>query len=290
MDFVVGSDHAGFSFRESIVDFLRDNGHDVEDVGTHSEESCDYPKYAHRVAQEVARNSSKWGILVCGSGEGMTMTANRYPGVRAALCLDESMAEGTREHNDANVLVLAERIMEDESKALDTVQAFIDAGFHGGRHERRINKIDRPEFRLSTHPMVESELSILRSDDTEVAEFRRSLSRLTKYLFMEASNSFETENGTVTTEMGEASARRFNRDLTLVPIIRAGLGMVDPVLELLPDSKIGYVGYSRDEDTLEADQYYEKLPRDLDDPVTLLLDPMLATGGTACSALDCLKR
>lgn len=289
MKFAVGSDHAGYRFRRKIIEYLEDKGHTVQDVGTDSDESCDYPEYAHRVAQEVAQDPSTWGILVCGSGEGMIMTANRYPGVRAALCLDPEMAEGTRGHNDANCLVLAERIMKDESKAIDTVQAFIDGTFEGGRHERRIRKIDRPPFKIVTHPMIQSDLSVLRDENTNPKTFRRVLARITQYLFMDASSSFETERSSVRTELGEAEGRRLNRDVVLVPIIRAGLGMVEPILELVPDSFVGYVGYSRDEETLESHQYYENLPRDLDDPITLVLDPMLATGGTATAAIDGLK-
>lgn len=289
MKFAIGSDHAGFKFRNTIAEYLREQGHTVEDVGTETDESCDYPEYAHRVAQKVAGDSSTWGILVCGSGEGMVMTANRYPGVRAGLCLDESMAAGTRGHNDANCLVLAERVTQDEEKALAMVDAFIEGGFEGGRHDRRVRKIDRPVFKVMTHPMVQTELATLRDETTGPVEFRRVLDRLTKYLFMDASSSFETRKGSVSTGLGEAETRVVDRDIVLVPVIRAGLGMVDPVVDLVPDATVGYIGYSRDEETLESERYYENLPRDLNDPITLLLDPMLATGGTATAAIDCLK-
>jgi uracil phosphoribosyltransferase len=286
--FAVGTDHAGFQSREKIIEYLEDEGHTVIDVGTFSDESCDYPHFGHRVAQEISADQGTAGILVCGSGEGMVMTANRYPGVRAALCLNPSMAEGTRAHNDANCLVMAERVM-DEKDVLPTLEAFMDGDFDGGRHERRIRKIDRPPLRVVSHPIVQTELANLRDADTDHADFAESLERVTKLLFYELSSSFPASEGTVEAPMGEAPAKVIERDIVLVPVIRAGLGMLEPVRELLPESYVAHVGFSRDEESLEPHEYYRNIPHDLDDPLTVLLDPMLATGGTATNTVNLLK-
>lgn len=288
MEFVVGADHAGYSFRERVIEYLEDQGHTVEDVGTYSDESCDYPEYAHRVAQTVSGDPETTGVLICGSGEGMVMTANRYPGVRAALCLNESMAEGTRAHNNANCLVMAERVM-DEEKLIPTLEAFLDGEFDGGRHQRRVRKIDRPPLRVSSHPLVKEKLAALRDENTDSGSFNERLAEVSKLLFYELSTSFPTTPDTVRAPLGEAEVSRIDREIVLVPVIRAGLGMLEPVRSLLPDARVAHVGFRRDEDTVESEEYYRNVPEDLEDPLTVLLDPMLATGGTARKALDTLK-
>jgi ribose 5-phosphate isomerase B len=147
----LGADHAGFHVKESVKRFLRDAGYEVDDLGTQSEESVDYPDYARAVAERVAAGADGLGILVCGTGIGMAITANKVPGIRAAVAHDAATARLAREHNDAIVLTFGGRIVGDV-KALEIVRAFLDAQFAGGRHERRINKIrelERAEARAS---------------------------------------------------------------------------------------------------------------------------------------------
>lgn len=288
MKFVVGADHAGFRYHERVIEYLEDQGYTVEDVGTYNDESCDYPRYAHEVARRVANDSETRGVLVCGSGQGMVMTANRYPGVRAALCLNESMAEGTRAHNDANCLVLAERVM-DEEDLVPTLEAFLEGTFDGGRHARRIRKIDRPPVNVSTNPVVQDKLADLRDADTDHANFNQRLAEVTKLLFHEVSRSFPTVSGTCSAPLGEAPVREIDREVVLVPILRAGLGMLEPVRDLLQDARVAHVGFERDEETFEAEEYYRSVPQGLEDPLVVLLDPMLATGGTSIKALEVLK-
>ncbi len=142
MKFFIGSDHAGFTLKAKLIAHLKQAGHEVEDVGTHSETSCDYADYAHPLCQAVLANADTRGILICGSGIGMSMTANRYPGIRAALCHNSLEARLTREHNDANVLVLGARILG-EDLAKDILDAFLRGTFAGGRHQARVAKIER---------------------------------------------------------------------------------------------------------------------------------------------------
>ncbi|MCL4524073.1 MAG: ribose 5-phosphate isomerase B [Acidobacteria bacterium] len=136
----IGADHAGFHAKELIKKFLAAQGYDVEDVGTASEESVDYPDFARRVAEGVAAGRAQLGILTCGTGIGMSMTANKVPGVRAALAHDIMTAHMAREHNDANVLTLGARVVPEE-QIIAIVREFLNTSFAGGRHQRRVDKI-----------------------------------------------------------------------------------------------------------------------------------------------------
>jgi ribose 5-phosphate isomerase B len=137
----LGADHAGFELKEALKAWLIDHGYQVLDYGTHSTESVDYPDYAAQVAEAVANQKVERGVLVCGTGIGMAMAANKVPGVRAALCHDLYAARMSREHNDANVLTLGGRLMGPEM-ALDILRIWIETEFAGGRHRRRVDKID----------------------------------------------------------------------------------------------------------------------------------------------------
>jgi len=138
---VVGSDHGGLELKNLLAERLRAWGHAVEDVGTDSTASVDYPDYAAKVAQAVAAGLAELGLLVCGTGIGMSIKANRYKGVRAALCTTTYMARMARAHNDANVLCLGGRVLG-AGQAEDILRTFSDGAFEGGRHARRIAKFD----------------------------------------------------------------------------------------------------------------------------------------------------
>ena len=136
----VGSDHAGFRAKETIKNYLHDAGYQVDDVGTHSEESVDYPDFARAVAEQVVAGKDSLGVVVCGTGIGVSIAANKVEGIRAALAHDSLTARRAREHNDANVLALGGRVVGDD-EAIAIVQEFLSAQFAGGRHQRRIDKI-----------------------------------------------------------------------------------------------------------------------------------------------------
>ena len=140
MRIVVGADHGGYQLKEEITRFLIAEGHEVEDVGTYSDESTDYPDYAARVARAVAEGRADLGVLICGTGIGMSIAANKVRGVRAALATDCYMARMARQHNDANVLCLGGRVLG-TGTALEIVRAFLEGRFAGGRHARRVAKI-----------------------------------------------------------------------------------------------------------------------------------------------------
>ena len=148
MKIALGSDHGGFSLKKVIISHLESKNIEVTDFGTHNEASCDYPDYALKVAEEVVAQNFELGILICGTGIGIGIAANKVPGVRAALCSDTFSAHSTREHNNANILTLGARVVG-EGLALDIVDTFINAKFQGDRHKNRIDKIAEIERKYS---------------------------------------------------------------------------------------------------------------------------------------------
>ena len=140
MTIAMASDHAGFGLKQAIQLFLEDNGAKVKDFGCYSNESCDYPDFAHPMAEAIEKGEYEFGIAICSTGNGITMTCNKHQGIRAALCWDTKLAELARQHNNANVLSLPANFIS-AVKALDIVRTFFQTDFEGGRHERRVNKI-----------------------------------------------------------------------------------------------------------------------------------------------------
>ena len=146
MKIALGADHGGFLLKKEIMDVLAKQGYKTLDYGTNSAEPCDYPQYAFKVAKAVSDNKAKLGILICKSGNGMAMVANKLPNVRAAICFDKDVAQLSRQHNDANILVLgSEHIFDDPE---NIVSAWLNAPFEGGRHERRVKQINGIEKKI----------------------------------------------------------------------------------------------------------------------------------------------
>jgi ribose 5-phosphate isomerase B len=136
----IGADHAGFEYKEEIISFLESKGLAVKDYGTHSKDSVDYPDYAHPVATAVERGLAAFGILICGSANGVAITANKHQGIRAAICWGEELARLARSHNNANVLCIPARFV-DVPAANEMVEIFIATPFEGGRHQDRVRKM-----------------------------------------------------------------------------------------------------------------------------------------------------
>lgn len=137
---VIGSDHAGFEYKEAIKRYLAKLQVEVTDVGTHSLDSVDYPDYAHAAAKEVESGNVAFGILLCGSANGVAITANKHPKVRAALCWQNEIAGLARQHNDANIICLPARFVTID-EAEEMVHTFLTTDFEGGRHQKRVEKI-----------------------------------------------------------------------------------------------------------------------------------------------------
>jgi len=138
---IIGSDHAAFPLKEKVKHFILEKGIEIRDAGTDSERSVDYPDFGIKVAKAVSGGEYSRGILLCGTGLGMSMVANRFPHVRAALCSDLFSARMSREHNDSNILVLAGRIIGDVL-AMELVKTWLETPFEGGRHQKRLDKFD----------------------------------------------------------------------------------------------------------------------------------------------------
>lgn len=147
MKIALGSDHGGFDLKSAIKEHLQTLGHEVIDFGTDSHESCDYPLIAEPAAHAVASGECDRGILVCGTGIGIGIAANKVPGIRAALCHDTFSARASRNHNNANILTMGQRVIG-EGLALDIVDVWLESEFDGGRHERRVNEISDIEKKV----------------------------------------------------------------------------------------------------------------------------------------------
>lgn len=141
---VIGSDHGGLDLKTDLASYLTRRGFKIRDAGTNNNESVDYPDFGLKVAESVASGEVELGVLICGTGIGMSIAANKVPGIRAALVTDSFMARMAKEHNNANVLVLGGRVL-DSQKACDLVGAWLDASFEGGRHKDRLDKISEIE-------------------------------------------------------------------------------------------------------------------------------------------------
>lgn len=140
MKISIGNDHAGPEYKKAIVDFLVSKGYEIFNHGTDTSESVDYPDFGHPVAYDVESKKAHFGIVICGSGNGIAMTVNKHNGVRAALCWTKEIAELARQHNDANVISIPSRFTS-IPQAVEMVDTFLNTAFEGGRHERRVQKI-----------------------------------------------------------------------------------------------------------------------------------------------------
>jgi ribose 5-phosphate isomerase B len=140
MKIAIGNDHAGTSYKNKVVEHLKNKGIEVINYGTNSDDSVDYPDFVHPVASDVENQKVDFGIIICGSGNGANMTANKHQGIRSALCWTGEIAKLAREHNNANILSIPARFVS-EDQAVDMVKLFLETSFEGGRHQKRIDKI-----------------------------------------------------------------------------------------------------------------------------------------------------
>ena len=142
MNIIISNDHAGVELKNKVKKYLEAGGHKLIDFGNNDGESVDYPDIIHPLAKEISKNKDSKGIIMCGTGNGVSMVANKYEGVRAALCWNKETASLSRQHNNANVLSLPARFLTTD-EAIEIVNTFLETDFEGGRHERRVNKINK---------------------------------------------------------------------------------------------------------------------------------------------------
>ena len=204
MTITVGADHAGYALKELLKQHLALHGYEVNDVGAHSAESTDYPDYAQAVARQVVSGQSTFGLLVCASGVGMSIAANKVPGIRAAVARDDVMAALVRQHNDANVLCLGARFVNEE-QARRILTAFLGAKFEGGRHQRRVSKLEAGESRAAR---------LARQDAAVHAAIRREVLRQQENIELIASENFaspailEAQGSVMTNKYAEGYPRK----------------------------------------------------------------------------------
>lgn len=141
MKIAIGSDHAGFELKQHVITYLKSKGYDVEDVGTYNDQPSDYPDFADLVCERIIEKEANIGVLICGTGIGMSICANRNVGIKAALCTNILMAQKARNHNDANILVLGSKILSVE-EAINITEVFLSSSFEGGRHIARLEKFN----------------------------------------------------------------------------------------------------------------------------------------------------
>ena len=145
----IASDHGGFDLKENIIAFILKKGLEIDNLGAHSTDSVDYPDYGIKLAQAITDKKFVRGILICGTGVGMSIVVNRFPGIRGTLCSDVYTAKMCREHNDSNILIMGGRVIE-VSLAIEILETWLNTEFEGGRHQRRLDKIKNIDARLKT--------------------------------------------------------------------------------------------------------------------------------------------
>jgi len=305
MKIAIGSDHAAFPLKNNLVSHLRKKGYEeILDVGTDTDSlPCDYPDIALKVGELVAQRKADRGVLLCGTGVGMSIAANKMPGVYAAHCHDVETARMSRRHNNSNVLTMGARILSPET-AVEILDAWLSTEFEGDRHSRRLSKIadfeqkicpscclsDKGKTVIFDHPLVQHKVSIIRDKNTSVKEFRELVQEIAGLMVYEITRNLPLVKIQVETPLALTDAYALEgKKLAIVPVLRAGLGMVDGILQLVPNAKVGHIGLYRDPETLMPVEYYCKLPGDISERDILILDPMLATGGSASAAISLVK-
>ncbi|MDR2136727.1 MAG: uracil phosphoribosyltransferase, partial [Synergistaceae bacterium] len=298
----VGCDHGGFPLKSAVKSFFEGKA-EVLDCGIFTEEQTDYPDIALKAAKAVSLGEADGGVLLCGTGIGMAVAANKIRGIRAAACNDVESARLGKAHNCLNVLCLGGRILSPES-ARAVLSAWFDTPFDGGRHLVRINKIAAAEsstvsavsakaegrVAVFNHPLVQHKVGIIRDKNTSVKEFRELVQEIAGLMVYEITRNLPLSEVEVETPVAPTTAYTLaGKRLAVVPVLRAGLGMVDGILRLIPNAKVGHIGLYRDPQTLKPVEYYCKLPQDVGERDVFVVDPMLATGGSASAAISLIK-
>ena len=312
----IASDHGGYDLKERVKKYLEEKNIPYQDMGCDSKASCDYPVFGHAAARAVADGTCEKGIVICTTGIGISISANKVKGIRCALCSDPLSAKMTRLHNDANMLAMGAGIVG-ENLALEIVETFLNTPFSGEeRHSRRISLIEEvkciTQTRTTTeypynkyktqednnmskvvvmdHPLIEQKIGIIRRKETGTKDFRQNISEIAMLIGYEATKDLPLEEVEIETPICKTTVKQLKgKKLALVPILRAGLGMVDGMLSLIPAAKVGHIGLYRNPETLKPVEYYCKLPADCAEREVFVVDPMLATGGSSIAAIQLLK-
>ena len=304
MKIAIGCDHAGFKLKDAVVNFLNERQIQFTDMGAYEyNKDDDYTDAAFKVAGMILDEEANAGILMCGTGFGISIAANKVPGIRAVACRDVESARMAKAHNDINVITLGGNIINPENVP-EILSTWLDTEFQGGRHLRRLNKIASAEKStlsivhqgggkvvIFNHPLVQHKVSIIRDVNTSSKQFRELLQEIAGLMVYEITRNLPLHEVEIQTPVAKTIGRTIEgRKLAIVPVLRAGLGMVDGILQLVPNAKVGHIGLYRDPTTLEPVEYYCKLPFDIEEREIFVLDPMLATGGSSSAAISLIKK
>ncbi len=306
MKIAIGSDHAAFSLKKTLISRICEKRlGEVADMGVCTDSTpSDYPDIAFRVGEAVAGGAADRGVLLCGTGVGMSIAANKIPGVYAAHCHDTATAKFSRLHNNSNILTMGARILT-PAQAEEILDTWLSTPFEGGRHSARLDKITRYEQKICPaccpsdhgrtvifdHPLVQHKVSIIRDKNTSVKVFRELVQEIAGLMVYESTRNLPLVKIRVETPLTVTEAYAIEgKKLAIVPVLRAGLGMVDGILQIIPNAKVGHIGLYRDPETLTPVEYYCKLPGDISERDIFILDPMLATGGSASAAISLVKK
>lgn len=303
MKIAIGCDHAGFALKDAVTDFLKARNIDILDLGAYEYDKDDsYVDPALKVGGAIADDTAEAGILMCGTGYGISIAANKVPGVRAVACYTPEHARIAKAHNGINILTLGGRTTKPEEVPA-ILSAWLDTEFEGGRHLLRLEKISQVEkstlnihhkgngkITIFNHPLIQHKVGIIRSVDTSVKQFRELLNEITGLMVYEITRNLPLAEKEIHTPIEKTTVRTIEgRKMAIIPVLRAGLGMVDGILQLVPNAKVGHIGLYRDEKTLKPVEYYCKLPFDIQERDIFVLDPMLATGGSSSAAIQLVK-
>ena len=304
MKIALGTDHAGFILKDAVTKFLSSRKIEVIDFGAYMKnDDDDYPDVAFKASRAVADEEADAGILLCGTGYGISIAANKVLGIRAVACDTPESARRAKSHNNINVIALGGSSVN-PSDVPAILSAWLDTPFEGGRHLRRINKISMAErstlnAHLSSggrvvifnHPLVQHKVGIIRDVNTSVKQFRELLQEIAGLMVYEITRSLPLTAKEVQTPIEKTTVKTIEgRKMAIVPVLRAGLGMVDGILQIVPNAKVGHIGLYRDPETLKPVEYYCKLPFDIEEREIFVLDPMLATGGSSAAAISLIKK
>ena len=304
MKIALGCDHAGYVLKSTVLEFLNSQQIEVIDFGAYApDHDDDYPDAAFKVAHSVADGETNAGILLCGTGFGISIAANKIRGIRAVACDTPEKARMAKAHNNINIIALGGNLTKLENVPV-ILKTWLDTPFEGGRHLRRLNKISMAErstlnaryenggkVTIFNHPLVQHKVGLIRSVQTPSKQFRELLQEISSLMVYEITRSLPLTEVEVETPITKTIAHTIEgKKLAIVPVLRAGLGMVDGILQLVPNCKVGHIGLYRDPETLKPVEYYCKLPFDIEEREILVLDPMLATGGSSAEAISLIKK
>lgn len=290
MKIAIGCDHGGFDLKEVLKDFLIASGHTVEDFGCYSKDSVDYPDFAYKVALGVSDKTFDRGVVICTTGVGVSITANKVRNVRCALVHDIETAKLTRNHNDSNVLAFGAKLVSNDL-AKEILSIWLNSEFEGGRHIKRVNKISDIEgsgrVNILRHPLIDHKMTRIRDKRTNTKDFYETVDEIAKLMAYEVTRDLPVQDIEIETPITKCVGYQLAREVVIVPILRAGLGMMNGIREIIPTAKVGFIGLCRNEATFEPEQYYAKFPK-LENATVIVCDPMLATGGSAAKAIQIL--